>query len=300
MPDLSERIDSFPDLAPEERAGLEAEIRARRPELLPDFEAAQRLSDVIEAARRAPPVDPLATLLAAEYENTLTDVQQAALDDVRARMADDPDLRARYEALAERLTMLAPPNPAAEFARLRAAAPRPAATIHVLRPQLIRYALAACFIGLALYGALGIASRASQSELDRIVAFDPDEAGPGALSATVRGEARPVSPAEAYAAGLRALADARHTTLGLFPRYDAALLAEAEARLQTAVNTEAAGTLLSYEAAFFLGKVRVARGDLAGGREAFAYVASSGGARAEEAARYAARLQVQIEKQTAR
>jgi hypothetical protein len=88
-----------------------------------------------------------------------------------------------------------------------------------------------------LYGALWIVSRASEPDLARMAVVRGLEPGEG-LDPRVRGTEPlpPDAPAEQLLARAFVLADrARTSFLGLFPRYDASLLREAEGLLDRVV-----------------------------------------------------------------
>jgi hypothetical protein len=109
--------------------------------------------------------------------------------------------------------------------------------------------------------------------------------------------ASPSSPADSmtadalYLKALPLLRTARTSTLGLFPRYDAERLSEAETLLQSVVERAQPGSFLSREARFYLGKVNLAQDDVQTARSYLKAVAGGDGRRAEEAYRILKRLQ---------
>ncbi len=138
-----------------------------------------------------------------------------------------------------------------------------------------------------VYGGLFFWSRATQSELERLGFISPSML----TIDRYRGEAPAAETAEAlYQEALRTIAAAHSSWLGLFPRYDAALLARAESLLVAAVRAPASA-LSQQEALFLLGKVRLLRHDVAGARQVLQQVAAQEGPYMEEAQRLLRALQ---------
>lgn len=308
MSDLESRLALYPELRPEERHALAAEVTEQRPDLLPALQEVRTLAAVLDAHGAHPPLTPSALGHLAAREHV---AGERPPDSVREHLQRDADARSAYYTLRDRVEALdaSLPDPFAQFNALtghRLEASPPRATIHRLhaprraavpraapRAGMLRYAAAACFGLVALYGALSIASRASVSELDRLGRLDVEELQEAAGAGAVRGEAAG-SAATAQAQYLRALdrvEAARGSTLGLFPRYDAAALREAQRLLEGVVAREEPGSFLHLEASFALGKTLLLLGDEEQARLALLRVVEYGGRKAEDAARILATLE---------
>jgi tetratricopeptide (TPR) repeat protein len=165
------------------------------------------------------------------------------------------------------------------------------------RASTVRWAVAAVVALVAAYGVLFAASRASESPLDRLAAMEIDPDVVDSYRVRTRSAAPPPSPADSmtadalYLKALPLLRTARTSTLGLFPRYDAERLAEAETLLQSVLERTQPGSFLSREARFYLGKVNLAQDDVPQARSYLKAVAEGQGRRAEEAYRILRRLQ---------
>ncbi len=310
MDDITARLDQFLDLPPDQQRALAAEIRASHPEVAPQLGELQRLQAALDAAagRGAHADEALA------YQAARDHVEGHTRTDLRPEhFATDADLRhqffglrdyvetldrqladplAQFEALTghrvdelePRVIPLHPSRQAAARQPVRHA--RPAA-----RQRFTQYALAACFALVALYGGLAIASRASQTELDRLAALDTDALAAQVAGGTVRGaENAPASNDARYLAALDALGDARRTTLGLFPHYDAPALQAVKAQLETVVQDEPDGSFLQLEASYALGKTLLLLGDTDAAQPHFLRVVEYGGREADAAARILATL----------
>ena len=269
-------LHGYPDLGPTERGALEAQVRSQRPDLLPQLREVQRLAQAFDLVRDDED-DRLMALVTARAFGPAG----AALDDPAA------------PALADRLAALAPANPRAHFEALRTAAPAlaaprprtdrdPAPRPRTRRPVWGRFAVAGLVATVALAGVLVLGQ---PSDLERLGGFTPDELQVDGYGAT-RGPATSApAPNEArYLDALARLRGARHTTLGLFPRYDRAALDAAQADLDAVVAAEPAGSFLGLEAAYVLGKVPLLRGDRPAARAALTPVMAAGGPRSTDAA----------------
>ena len=159
-----------------------------------------------------------------------------------------------------------------------------------------RVAVRAALVLAVAYGALWLGGRWTQGEVQRLAAVDVSETVIEGYETRTRSAAPPAtaearSPDALFLEALQHLRRARVTTLGLFPRYDDARLARAEALLAAVVKREAQGSFLQLEARFFLGKVHLAQGDAEAARPHLKAVAAEEGRRAEEATRLLLQLQ---------
>lgn len=261
MPDLTHRLDVFPALSPDERAALAREVAASGDAALTAALAeAEAFAALLDAAA-APP--DLAQHLADERLGHATDPALAA------RIARDPALRAEAERIGTRLDALAAASedPVAQFERLSGhtlkvarverprAADRPAApasrSARVSRLRLVRGLAVAAAVCIAAYAGLSAVSGARLSEPARVADLD---AALDYRTPTLRGGADPGAP---LADAIDGLAEARHTTLGLFPRYDAAGLDAAATELDRVAEAAGAGSSVQQEALLTLARVRL-------------------------------------------
>ncbi len=312
MHDLESRLESYLDLTPPERQALGAAIQAHRPDLAGALEEAERLAQAFGIiTRTAVTPDALAHLAARDH------LEGHGHPETRPdHFLEDADLRHRFFALRDRVESLdrALPDPLAQFEsltghRLEELEPRvvplhppasaapargavPRQRMHVLRSRFIQYAVAASFALVALYGALAIASRASVSELDRLGALDPDVLALEGFGGAVRGGPEAAIGNDArYLDALETLRQARQSTLGLFPHYDATLLDQARRQLEGIVLSEERGSFLQLEASYVLGKTFLLMEQDEAARPHFTRVVEFGGRHADEAARVLASIE---------
>ncbi len=312
-PDIEERLHGYAELGPDARTALEAEIARDHPEGLPLLSEMQTLAHLLDEQSASRPLTPEALARLAAHAH-VSDAEPPAL--IKERLQRDADARHEFYELRDRIEALdrALPDPTAQFEaltghtlekapalpknihRLTHAAPdrAPQPRTRVLKPNVMRYAVAACFGLVALYGGLAIASRASVSELDRLGALDAHALRVEGFGGTVRGETVAADPATNEGRYLRALDlldDARHSTLGLFPRYDADALSDARRLLETVVLSEERGSFLQLEASYVLGKTLLLLGDEAQAKPAFLRVVEFGGRHVQESTRILASLE---------
>ncbi len=142
---------------------------------------------------------------------------------------------------------------------------------------------AAAILGLAV---LYVGSRLAQPETARLAALDANEMrveGYGPERAAGPSAADDASPDALYLRALEHLRQAPASTLGLFPRYDEAELSRAADLLTRVIREAEPGSFLQLEAAYYLGKTRLAQGDRRGATQALKRVAAGQGLRAGEA-----------------
>ena len=294
MSPLSDRLDDYAALPPDDRAALDREAAASPADaaLLAD---ARRFADLLDAAARVGGTVSPDDLAAYLTDRALGLVPDDA-DRIAAALAADPGLRAEADAMQAHLDVLgAAEDPLAQFERLSGqrlagpldaapdaatpAAETPAAETSAAsrreparlvgrspdraaatppRKRLVsarRVLVAAAFVVLA-YGGLFAASAVTsgpQTERERVADL-PDLASYAAP--TLRGT--PGDPLAARLdAALDAVAGARRTTLGLFPRTDGAALDAASNDLAALIAEANAGSTVSQEARLALARVRL-------------------------------------------
>ena len=86
-----------------------------------------------------------------------------------------------------------------------------------------------------------------------------------------------------YFRALRTLAEARRSTFGLFPHYDADRLRQAAEDLREVLARTEPNSYLYLEAQFLLGKIYLAQGDFAAAETALEAVVAGQGSHMEEA-----------------
>lgn len=316
MEHLPDMIWRYGDLTADERREVDAFVAAH-PEHASFLEEARRLYGLLRGARLLdrPGVDDdlLAYYITTSYlsRHPAPVALRPAFERVQARVAQDPHLQARYDALRLRLEAVtaAAADPFEQFEQLTghrlerpeaapppAPRPRPAprapdrsARIYRLHRPLA-WAFAAAVLGVALYGVLLFAGRAALSDTERLGLIDPSTLALDGYE--VRGMSLPALD-ELYLQGLRQLRDAHTTTLGLFPRYDAAQLEAAQAIFQHVLaQTEDDPTaFVRLEAAYYLAKTRLYQGDVAEARELLEQVVAQEGLHAEDARQVLAALE---------
>jgi hypothetical protein len=281
---LSERLDLYAALPPDERASVDRDVAdsgsttdAGR------LAEARAFAALVDAAADARPGRPVSADDVSAY---LTDLSlglvPADADRVAAALDADPALRAEADRVRARLDVLheGAESPLAQFERLSGhrldppteapartlrdprtdraserprAADRAAAAAPRMRLVSVRRVLVAATVVLVAYGGLSVASTRQLSERYRVA-----ELGDLASYAppTMRGAATDALPARLDAA-LDAVAGARRSTLGLFPHYDAAALDAAAAELTAIAGATDSGSDVSQEARLALARVHL-------------------------------------------
>ena len=262
---------------------LAAEVAATRPDLSGPLAEAQALAQVLDAAGADEPdlvqrlVDERlgygeAVRVAPEDETHAAEIH-AALDSFEAEA--EPPL-AQFERLTGHTLAPATTQPSVPQ---KGDAPRLASDRSAEPGRRQRLVRTLAFAGLALavvYSGLFLTSSLTIPERARVA----DVADVAATFRAVRG----AEVADQYAAAVDILSSARHTTLGLFPRYDDARLDEA-ANAFAAIAHEGPEGQYGKEAALAIGRIRMLQGRDAEARIALAAVVAQGGYRAPEAVR---------------
>ncbi|MDZ4699264.1 MAG: hypothetical protein SH809_06145 [Rhodothermales bacterium] len=288
----TEHILSYGYLTEDERRSVEAYV-ARHPELAPVLAEARTLFDSIHAEYE----ENAGGLTDEELLAHLVDTQlgHPGLNDTRIRRALDSSsaLRSRYDALAGRLDRLSSAmDPVAHFEQLSGYRLKEEAPLRMDRPAQAgtrpfawrRLTLAVGCMALALL-AVAIPS-ARLRAIDRLAYIEPEELDLPGFDAIQRGAAAPTEPASPdvlYRHALSSFKHARKAGLGLFPRYEAALLDRAEKELERVIAVEPATSFLSHEARYTLARVYLAGDHRDAARDELAEVAAGESHRAAAA-----------------
>lgn len=291
MNPLLEDILQFSALSTEARARVLAQAQ-HDPELAPLLAEAQALETLLAEARllEAEPygTEALAYFVVHRY---LARPGQSGrsplykhLNRIARRLEKDEALRAQAATLEARLQQVeAESNTIAHFEHLTGyrvadlAAPRPPpsaadrpaqARIYSLSSRVARWGIAASLVLLFSYSGLRLYSESIQPPWATYLNLGTQE------EAQLRGNTALTLDA-AYAEALQLFREARASTLGLFPRYDAEKLRLAAAKMQTVINNAPEDSVTRASAYFYLGKIRLAQGNLTAAQTAFTYVANT-------------------------
>ncbi|MEF8815744.1 MAG: hypothetical protein V5A20_05750 [Salinibacter sp.] len=315
MNDVEEHILSYPHLTQERQREVEAYVE-RHPEWAPLLRDVRSVEGLSANVRADPPSDPLlATYVMVRHlgnEGELSAQLQAAFARLEARIEEKEALRREVEAAQRRLTEAeAAIDPASHFETLteheigvenreeveeEAAAGSGAESSPNTGsfwgdalwplPRLARRGMAIAGILVGVYGGLYGVSLATQSPLDRLAATDvSDQVVDNYATARMRSTAPKASSSvdEQYMQALSVLESARVSTLGLFPRYSADRLAQAEKHLGEVLEQTESGSFLALEAHFYLGKIALAQRDVGAARSHFKTVVQREGRQTQEA-----------------
>ena len=267
MTPIEQKLLLYGDLTPLQRVEVEDYVQ-RHPEWAPLLAEAQALHDLLRAGRTDeafPDASALAEYVVDQALNRpLTPESAARHSLVEEALAENPMLERQARAMRQRLQQLAAEaeDPLVQFERLtgRRDVFEPASPVapRVLPWRTLRFAVAACLAIVALYGALALTSHLTRPERARLADLgDLPEAYEGLH---LRGDAPADRTADRYALALEALANARRSTLGLFPHYDDAALGGATAQLREVVDASGPDSWEGLEALYVLGKINLYRG----------------------------------------
>ncbi|HEX8386046.1 MAG TPA: hypothetical protein VF576_07680, partial [Rubricoccaceae bacterium] len=271
MSTLSERLDAYAVLPPDERAAVDREVAA-----LGSTDADARLADarafadLLDAAGPGHPVT--ADDVAAYVADLSLGLAPPDGDRVGAALEADPVLRAEASRAQARLDTLhaGVESPLAQFERLSGhrlseVSAEPLARVHRdpgasrvpdrtraadrtaaprARVPIVRRLLVAATVVLVAYGGLAVASDQRQTERARVADLaDLTSYAPP----TMRGADTDPLPSRLDAA-LDDVAGARRSTLGLFPRYEATALDAAATELIAVAGVADGRSAVSQEA----------------------------------------------------
>ncbi|PAP76089.1 hypothetical protein [Rubrivirga marina] len=260
MTDIALLLDDYPALSPDERAAVDARV-AGRPEWAEAHAEARRLAAFVDAAtdRDDRPERAVARRFGSPLLDSASGERAEGDDAIDARLdaiaaeAEDP-LR-RYERLTGHVLGDTPaPGGDSASGPLTLLEPAPARP----RLRLVRASTwaAAAAVLLGAYGGLFTVSAALVPERAQVAALGEIEADPPPV---LRGD-EAVPEADRLAAALGAVDEARRSTLGLFPTYDAATLDAAAAEIEAVVEEADATSWASQEARLALGRILLYRG----------------------------------------
>lgn len=287
---LEERILLYPDLPPEERRAVDAAV-AGQPELEAMLDDVRDLHALFGEAELSDALQPGVEALSHYVVSGGLPPRgtDPVADRLRAALDTDAALREEYETMQARMAQLDTEAEPAELQFQRLAARKPAAEAplppppaaptrrprparrakereaissgrHLVTRVAFRRAVAAFVVVCAIgYAALFAAGPSMLSDEQRLA--DLDEV-PVYTGFRLRGPGGVTDPTlQAYGEAVQALEDARRSTLGLFPHYDARELEAAAARLETLIAEHPGSEALTLDARYVLAKVRLYQGN---------------------------------------
>ena len=266
MPEITDLLDQYPSLTLDERLAVDARVRdqAEWAEAWAEARQLAMLADALDIT----PEDVARAAVDRRMGNDVPDAEA-----VDRALASDTALAAEAARTAARLDALdaASADPVARFERLsgllldpptsapQPATPRPPRAGSRLRPLLRRLQLvplAAAGLLVALYGSLLTLSSTSDTPRQQVAALSEIET---AVPDVLRGPDA-ISGSDQLAEALATIEDARHSVLGLFPRYDGEDLNAAAPELADVVRGADPRSWVSQEARLALGRVLVYQG----------------------------------------
>ncbi|MFB6098471.1 MAG: hypothetical protein ABEK84_05055 [Salinibacter sp.] len=313
MNDVEEQILSYPHLSAEEKREVEAYVESN-PEwsaLLQDVRSLERLSSDM---RPDLPSDALlATYVRVQHlQSEVPPRLQTAFAELEARLEENADLRREVETARRRLEEAeAVVDPVSHFETLtghsleekteeheettdsearedRSTVPS-VIEVFLELPRLVRRGAVVVVLLAGLYGGLYGVSRATQSTLDRLATIEVSSQVVENYATTDLRSPRPgtgtLSVDDQYLKALSALRGAQRSTLGLFPRYNAETLTQAERQLKRVLEQVKPRSFLALEARFYLGKIALAQNEVDAARAHFKAVVKGEGRKAQEAHR---------------
>ena len=330
MQHVEEQILSYPHLSAERQREIETYVEDH-PEWASLLRDVRSIESLVRS-EESPSSDALLTTYVVVQRLHPGDVPTGlneAFQRLEQRMEDEPELQQRAEAARERLaTAEAAVDPVAHFEELtghslepdaesastsadatttardpasgRETTPSPIAFLdELLRlPLAVRWGGAAIALLLGAYVVLFAASEASQSTLDRLASVDVSNQVVDNYTSTATRSAVPsrdtLTADQLYVDALAVVRNARTSTLGLFPSYDATKLNRAEQLLARVLDRTESGSFLALEAQFYLGKVRLAKDQVESARSNFRTVVEQEGRMAREARSILETLQEEV------
>jgi hypothetical protein len=315
MKDVEEQILSYPHLSAEEQREVEAYVESN-PEwadLLRDVRSIEHLSANVQAD--LPSDALLATYVMVQHlhPEEVPPGLQGTFSELEARIEDDASLQRKVDAARRRLQAAESAiDPVSHFEALteheleteaapeRTGDPEPESSaarrttpslleVFLNLPRLARRGAVVVIVLVGAYGVLYGASQATQSTLDRLAVVEvSDQVVENYADAEMRSPMPETDTVrktvdDRYLDALSALQEARVSTLGLFPRYDAKALNQADRRLNEVLAQVEPGSFLALEAHFYLGKIALAQKEVDAARRHFKAVVKGEGRRAEEA-----------------
>ena len=312
---VEEQILAYPHLSREKRQEVETYVE-QNPEwaaLLKDVRSVEGLSAAVSAS--LPSDTLLATYVMVRHlgqDEEMSVQMREAFARLEARIEEDDALRREAEAAERRLKAAESSlDPVSHFEALTehdleveeeadaqapdAAASEPASSsaasaswwdVFEGLPRLLPRGVAVAMVLVGLYGGLYGISLMTQSTLDRLAAMEvSDQVVDNYANARMRSAEPEASSAadEQYLEALSILETARISTLGLFPRYNADRLDQAQQRLGQVLEETEPNSFLALEAHFYLGKIALAQGNVDAARTHFKTVVQREGRQTQEA-----------------
>ena len=312
MENVEEQILSYPHLSVEKKREVESYVEAHPQwaSLLDDVRSIESIVRDVDGASEA----LLTTYVVVQHlhpEQASSELEDA-FRRLEHKMEEDPGLQERAETIRQRLENAeATIDPVTQFEELTGHSVNPEAeemsaatestassrdtspSLSTLLDELLRLPLAVRGVGAAValllgtYAVLFVASEASQSTLDRLATVNVSSQVVNNYTSTATRSAVPsadtVTADQLYVDALTAVRNARTSTLGLFPSYDTQTLNRAEELLTQVLDRTEAGSFLALEAQFYLGKVKLAQGQVEPARSHLKIVVQREGRMAAEA-----------------
>jgi hypothetical protein len=303
MPPIDQLLLIYDDLPPAERSEADAYL-IDHPDARKTVEEGRRLRALARRPRSGEPgvTDAeLLYLLSAPPGRPLPPLLAAVADRVEAARAASPEVAARHEELAHQIQEFEAsiPSARAQFEALTGRSLRQRDGVRQDRPAVAparhrwrqpapwspaKLAIAATILLAVAYGVLFMVSEASLSETERLAALGGVPSDYAVVQ--LRGEASQADRVTGnYVAALEELRQARSTTLGLFPRYDADGLDRALERFGAVVEADVPDGAFGLEARFLRARILLYRGEVAAAREELRLVIDRQGPSAPDAAR---------------
>lgn len=312
MNDVEEQILSYPHLSVEAQREVEAYVESN-PEWAPLLRDVRTIEGLPAPAQADLPSDALlATYVTVQHlhpEDVPTRLK-SAFSRLEARLEEEETLRREAAAARQRLEEAeAAVDPVSRFEQLSGHTMKSEAESETTKrtepasegrhstpsllevflnlPVLVRRGAAVAVVLVAVYGGLYGISRVTQSPLERLAAVDiSSQVVENYANADLRSpvaEADTPSVDDQYLDALSALRKARVSTLGLFPRYNADTLNEAEQGLEEVLEQVEPESFLALEAHFYLGKIALAQEEMNVARRHFKTVVNGEGRQTDEA-----------------
>ncbi|GAB5536940.1 MAG: hypothetical protein Rubg2KO_31890 [Rubricoccaceae bacterium] len=300
MTDISDRLDAYPTLSPQERDEVDAYVAAT-PEWTAALDEARQLAAILDRHRAGVSRIDVAEAVAGESLGQTVDA------DVADALASNPSLHAHADTVRQRVAELAAgmEDPAAQFERLTGRASASPLTLvntgaipfpdrraddrapePTVRPGRMRLAwtrplataaalLVVAYSGLLLVSTQTLSDRHRLADLGALSDYEPLRLRGGEADDLDR----------RLDVVLDEVDDARRSIFGLFPSYNATALDDVAVHLEDIVSAAAPRSSVHEEALFALARVRFAQDQETPARSALTALVEGGGARAPEAQR---------------
>lgn len=307
MDNVEEQILSYPHLPPDRKRAVEAYVESN-PEWAPLLQDVRALEAASGEGKEDPGASVLRAYVVIEHVEDRADRPPAleqTLDRIKRRIDSDPALQAQVAEIRRRVEAAEKSiDPVSHFEQLTGtdatsdrggdgtadATLTSGAFIRRLAeiPVSVRRAGIVLLVLLGAYLTLAIASRVSQTPLDRLSTINVDEQMLENYRRTVGtsgADSDTLTTGAMYMRTLSTLRNAQTSTLGLFPRSNSDSLRQAKEGLRRVIRRAENGSFLALEAHFYLGKVHLAQRNLKEAVSCFERVVRNEGRRKDEAQR---------------